>query len=129
MSETGISHFIDLNGSHPSEEQVAIYAVLIRSLRDIAYEHIVFDFEDPDVPENLRRGLAFFQICVAHGQTMHVEIRIDTINGPTQYSKTCSINESIQLMRETIATREAPALDGWKDITSSVYSKRKPDGI
>ena len=129
MSETGISHYIDLNGSHPSEEQVAIYAVLIRSLRDIAYEHIVFDFEDPNVPENLRRGLAFFQVCGDHDQRMHVEIRIDTANGPTQYSKTCGINESIQLMRDAIATREAPALDGWKDITSSVYSKRNPDGI
>ena len=42
MSEAGISHYIDLNGSHPSDEQVAVYAVLIRSLRDIAYEHIVF---------------------------------------------------------------------------------------
>ena len=127
MPETGISHYIDLNGSHPSEEQVAIYAVLIRSLRDIAYEHIVFNFEDPDIPENLRRGLAFFQVCVAHDQTMHVEIRIDTTNGPTQYSKTCDINESIQLMRDAIATREAPALDGWEDITSSVYSKKQED--
>ncbi len=127
MSETGISHYIDLNGSHPTEEQVAIYAVLIRSLRDIAYEHIVFDFEDPDVPENLQRGLAFFQVCVDHDHTMHVEIRIDTVNGPTQFSKTCGINESIQLMRETIATREPPTLDGWKDISPNVYPKKQKD--
>ena len=124
MSEAGISHYIDLNGSHPSDEQVAVYGVLIRSLRDIAYEHIVFDFEDPEVPENLRRGLAFLQVCVDHDQTMHVEIRIDTAKGPTQYSKTCGIKESIQLMRDAIVTREAPDLEGWEDITSSVYSKK-----
>ena len=124
MSEAGISHYIDLNGSHPSDEQVAVYAVLIRSLRDIAYEHIVFDFEDPEVPENLRRGLAFLQVCVDHDQTMHVEIRIDTAKARSLYSMCWGIKESIELMRDAIVTREAPDLEGWEDITSSVYSKK-----
>ena len=112
----GISHTISLNKTDPSKEQLAIYAVLIRSLRDRAYEHVVFDFEQCAQPNE---GKLYFLQMARDGEELHVEIRYDNPDF-TMYFKQMTDEEAIDLMREMVWTCEIPDLSEWEDITQSI---------
>ena len=115
----GISHQITIYDGQPTEEQLAIYAVLIRSLRDLPYEHIIFEFADCDeiTDEN---ELAFFQVCVHHDDLMRVEFRTGPENNGKLFKKECSADEAIELLRTINASRKAPDREGWENITDTI---------
>ena len=118
----GISHTVDLTDATPTEEQIAIYAVLIRSLRDLAYEHILFEFRKCD---GTACGLQFFQLC-RDGKGIHAEIRTDEPDF-TMYSRTMNDDEAVTLLREMIETRKTPDISDWENITEAVKKGRAYD--
>ncbi len=80
----GISHTINLIDSEPTAEQTAVYTVLARTLRDMKYEHIIFDFQSCESPgENT--GLIILQMC-RDSDHMYVEVRIDCLNMPQYHT-------------------------------------------
>lgn len=111
----GINSIIDLKKTDPTEEQIAIFCLLIRSLQDLPYEFVIFNFRRDDGTE---KGLIFYQMC-RDGKDMHIEVRIDE---PffTVYANTVKDEEAIALLREMIDTREAPDVSDWEDITAKV---------
>ena len=113
----GISHTINLIDSEPTAEQTAVYMVLARTLRDMKYEHIIFDFQSYESPGE-STGLIFLQMC-RDGDQMHVEVRIDCPE-LKMYASTMDENDAVDLLREAIHTREAPDVSGWKDITDEI---------
>ena len=117
----GVSHSIDLIEANPTEEQVAAYAVLIRSLRALAYEHICFDFMNPDEGEE---GLMFYQVA-RDADRILAEVRIDRPDGPHMYSITMPDDKATELLRKLIRTRVAPDVSAWVDITDEVFHEGK----
>ena len=116
----GISHKICILSSQPSLEQIVIYMNLIRSLRHLDYEHIVFEFKDADQMHGDEYELAFYQMCVDHDDILHVEICIGSSDDWLMYGKECTVDEAINLFCELNGTRKVPVLDSWKDITDIV---------
>ena len=118
----GISHSVNLIDAEPTSEQIAVYSVLIRSLRNLPYEHVVFDFQESDKADP---GLQYYQLCRGEKE-LHVEV---CINAPSfkMYAKTVKDEEAIELLREMINTRETPDISDWEDITERVRSIISPD--
>lgn len=118
----GISHSVNLIDAEPTSEQIAVYSVLIRSLRNLPYEHVVFDFQESDKADP---GLQYYQLC-RDEKELHVEV---CINAPSfkMYAKTVKDEEAIELLREMINTRETPDISDWEDITERVRSIISPD--
>lgn len=117
----GVSHSVCMLYANPSEEQVAIYAVLIRSLRDMKYEHICFDFMEPGEGKT---GLVFYQVA-RDGDLIHAEVRIDRTDGKHMYAIKIADEKVTELLRKLIRTRVAPDVSAWEDITDRVFHKKK----
>ena len=117
----GRSRAFDCRGAAPDAEQLARYAALIRGLRDLPYEHIIFDFSDKEGWNGFFRGLAFYQLCAAFDGLVHAEVAIDTESGRTMYGTECGREEAIALMNRIFETRTAPDVSGWEDITHHVF--------
>ena len=116
----GIAHVITIYSSVPSVEQIAIYSVLIRSLRELKDEYIIFEFEDCDKDTNGIDDLIFYQLCVDHDRTMHVEFRLGPPGKWRLYARECSVEEAVDLFNLLNKTRKSPILDGWRDTTAEV---------
>lgn len=117
----GVSHLIEMYSGNPTEEQIAAYAVLIRSLRDMKYEHICFDFLDPD---KTWEGLVFYQVA-RDGDLIHAEVRIDRTDGKHMFAIKIPDEKATELLRKLIRTRVAPDVSAWEDITDRVFHKKK----
>lgn len=117
----GVSHKVNLIDAEPGPELAAVYAVMIRALRDLPYEHIIFEFQDCDARGNT--GLIFLQMC-RDGKQLHVEVRADEPDF-TMYATKLTDEETISILREAIRTRKAPDVTGWADITEKVRSEKK----
>lgn len=117
----GVGCEINLIDAEPTEEQIALFAVMIRAMRDIPTEHVIFDFMNANYGPGMQQGLVFYQVCRA-GKKIHAEIRIDRAEGRFMYSTTMEDDEATELLRQLIRTRMPPDLAGWKDITEKVFS-------
>ena len=115
----GISHEIAIYDGQPTEEQLAIYAVLIRSLRDLPYEHIIFEFADCDEITD-EDELTFFQVIVQNDDLLRVEFGIGPADNWKLFKKECSADEAIELLRTINASRKPPDRDGWENITDTI---------
>lgn len=116
----GISSEISLIGAEPSEEQTALFAEMIRTLRDSSTEYVIFDFQNPENGPDRQQGLVFYQVC-REGESICAEVRIDTAAGKKMYRALLPEEEAAALLREMIRTREAPDITGWEDIMEEVF--------
>ncbi len=116
----GVSHNISLISAQPSKEQIALYSVLIRSLRDLPYEHVIFVFQDCDKLENPDGQLAYYQICVHHNNILRTEIGTGPTSNWKLYARESTVTEAIDMFKLLNETRKVPSLEGWRDITDVV---------
>ncbi len=100
--------------------QLIIYSALIRSLRELDYENIVFEFNDPDDMHGPPDELSFYQLCYYNDDLLRVEVRLGPTDDWRLYAKECSADEAISLLHEINRTRAAPSLEGWRDITDKL---------
>ncbi|MBQ3761038.1 MAG: sel1 repeat family protein [Clostridia bacterium] len=116
----GVTHIFDHTGGGPDEEQLAEYAGVIRSLRDLSFECFVLSFLNDDAGEN---GLAFYQMYATESGRMHVEAGFETPCGPVLYGKECDTEEAIRIMCELSEKRELPDPASWRDMTQEVLGE------
>ena len=115
----GVSCTVNLVDANPAEEQIALYAALIRTMQEDPSEFVIFEFQNARNKPGQQQGLVFYQMCREEGK-IHAEVRID---GPVywkMYAVTLEDEAAVKLLRQMIATREAPDVSGWEDITDAV---------
>ena len=115
----GVSYTMNLVDAEPTEEQIVLFAETIRLLRDNPTEFAIFEFMNAKNKPGQQQGLVFYQMC-RDGDMIHAEVRIDGPKEWRMYAITLEDDEAIILLRKMIATREAPDLAGWEDITDKV---------
>ena len=120
----GITCEISLIDDDPTEEQAVLFERLIRSLRDMPTEFLIFEFRNAKNGPGEQQGLVFFQLCRENG-AIHSEVRIDRKDGIHMYARRMNDGETIGLLRWMIRTRTAPDINGWEDITEQAL--REPD--
>ena len=72
--KTGNKHTVNLWESTPSLEQLGVYAFLIRSLRDMPGDCVVFEFYK-DTPQEFG-GLVFIRMCRS-GRRIYAEAQVN----------------------------------------------------
>ena len=122
----GIHQDINLKGSKPTEDQKQAYGRIIRALRPLPYEHIVFDFLDADKGEKEQIGLVFCQMARRKDGRMDVEVRLDTMDGRKMYRILTDDDRAVEILNGILDTIQAPDLTDWKDITAEVFRKDEP---
>ena len=116
----GVNCIVNLIDADPTEEQVALFGVMIRAMLDVSAEFIVFEFQNSNNKAGGQQGLVFYQVC-RDGKMIHAEVRIDGPEGRKLYSVMLSDDDATALLRQLIETRTAPDLTGWKDITDDIF--------
>ena len=109
--------------NEPTEEQKQAIFSLIRCSPYRQYEYMIFEFLDSDSQDGEQIGIVFYQLYRAEGNSMHVELRVDTRRKRTMYSKSCSDEECVQILQGIIEKKEAPNLSDWKDITDKIFQE------
>ena len=116
----GVSCTVDLSDGNPTREQTALFAEMIRSLRNLPTEFLIFDFMYAGDRPGRQQGMVFCQMC-RKGKRIRAEIRMD---GPEEwrlYAMSLETDEAVKLLRKLIRTRTAPDLSGWEDITETAF--------
>lgn len=121
----GITHELDLKDSAPSEEQITAYGNMMRSLRDLPEEHIIFDFMDADKEDGEQEGLVFIQASRASDNELDFEIRVDTESRRRMYQMITDDNQAVNIMEHILLTKEVPELEAWEEITDRVFEKKE----
>ena len=117
----GISQEVNLMDSKPSEQQLCSFAAMIRGLRDLPLEHIVFLFLDPDKEDCEQLGLVFYQLVREEKGGIVSEIRLDTAAGRKMYRLKCDEDRAISTLNEIILMEGVPDLKDWVEITDTVF--------
>ncbi len=117
----GISQEVNLMDSKPSEQQLCSFAAMIRGLRDLPLEHIVFLFLDPDKEDCEQLGLVFYQLVREEKGGIVSEIRLDTAAGRKMYRLKCDEDRAISTLNEIILMEGIPDLKDWVEITDTVF--------
>ena len=117
----GVSTFVDLIDSRPTDAQLQAYAHMIRALRDLPYEHIVFTFMNPDRNDREQLGLVFYQLARAGEDAVVAEVRLDTKKGRRMYRLETNEDRAAAILNEIIIMDGAPDLTEWTDITEAVF--------
>ncbi len=117
----GVSHDINLVDSKPTDAQLKAFEYMIRSLRDLPYEHVCFTFRDPDKGDREQIGLVFFQAVRGPQNTIVSEMRVDTKKGRKMYRIRTDEDQAIAFLNEIIIMDEVPDISEWKDITRIVF--------
>ena len=120
----GTSYVVNLVDAEPTEEQLALFREIIRTMQDLPAEFAVFEFQNSRNKPGEQQGLVFYQLCREEEQ-IRAEVRIDGPEEWRMYGIIFSVEEAVKLLGTLIATREAPDLAGWTDITESV--RRGPE--
>ena len=124
----GIPAVIRLENSRPTQAQRTAYAALIRSLRDLPCEHIIFDFLDADRQDGEQIGLVFYQMTRAGDGRLCVEIRLDRADGRRMYRLLCGDSRAVELLDGILTENRVPDLTDWTDITAEIFGERGGDG-
>ena len=115
----GVSYVVNLVDADPAEEQIALFTAIIRTMQELPAEFAVFEFQNAKNKPGRQRGLVFCQLCREEGK-IHAEIRIDGADCWRMYAAVLEEDDAEDLLRQLVATREAPDLAGWEDITETV---------
>lgn len=117
----GVNHEINLRDSKPTEEQKKVYEQMIRSLRPLPSEYIIFDFLDADKKDKEQIGLVFFQVCREKDGKIDAEMRLDTKQGRKMYGIDVDDDQAIGFLRQMLDRNEVPDTEGWTDFTDKVF--------
>ena len=117
----GIPQEINLIDSKPTETQLKSFEYMIRGLRDLPSEHIVFTFMNPDKKDCEQLGLVFYQVVRGSEDAVIAEIRLDTKEGRKMYRLRTDEDQAITILNQIIIMDEVPDLTAWQDITNSVF--------
>ena len=120
----GKDEYINLFDKSVSPRQISAYEKKVRALRDLPNEFVIFDLVSADGPIK-EKQLSFYQLC-RDGDGMHIEVNFHDANGPSQYYKKVSIDESVEMMKFVLARKGFPNVRGWKNITEEVFGDKKP---
>lgn len=127
----GVSTEIDLENSQPTAQQLVNYEQMIRNLRYLPGEHLIFDFLDADKEDCEQIGLVFYQVCRAKDHSIHAEIRMDTKDGRRLYRTFCEEDGAVAILDDLVLKNDIPDLDYWEDFTECVWGNKgeKVSGI
>ena len=117
----GISQEVDLVDSKPTEKQLKSFEYMIRGLRDLPYEHIMFTFMDPEKKDCEQLGLVFCQVVRGSEGAVIAQIRLDTKEGRKMYRLRTDEDQAIAILNQIIIMDEVPDLTDWQDITGFVF--------
>ncbi len=117
----GISQEVNLIDSKPTEKQLKSFEYMIRGLRDLPYEHIVFIFMDPSKNDCEQLGPVFYQVVRGREDAVIAEIRLDTKEGRKMYRLETDEDRAVAIMNEIIIMDDVPDLTDWQDITEFVF--------
>ena len=116
----GVSCTINLVDAEPTEEQVALFLGMVRAMSENPTEFMIFEFMNARNKPGQQQGLVFCQVCREDGR-IHAEVRLDGPEEWRMYGTDLEEDEAAALLRQLIATRAAPELAGWEDITDRVF--------
>lgn len=120
----GVSVTVDLEDSRPSLEQIGAYGSLIRGLRDLPFEHVVFSFMDPEQEKSGQTGLVFFQVCRYGGGDVIAEMRLAARSGEKLFRLRCHEDQAVKYLEDILTNGAVPDPDGWQDITRDVFPEK-----
>lgn len=121
----GIPSEVDLRDTRPTEDQKKAFASMIRALRPLPCEHIIFSFMDPDKEDREQIGLVFYQLVREKDGRIDAEIRLDTATGRKMYGIRTDDDGAAAILNGILETGEAPDLEDWEDFTEEVFGKRR----
>ena len=116
--------YVDLEDSRPSLEQIGAYGSLIRGLRDLPFEHVVFSFMDPEQEKSGQTGLVFFQVCRYGGGDVIAEMRLAARSGEKLFRLRCHEDQAVKYLEDILTNGAVPDPDGWQDITRDVFPEK-----
>ena len=117
----GISNEVNLIDSKPTDVQLKSYEYMVRALRDLPFERIVFTFMNPHKKDFEQLGLVFYQVVRRKQDSIVAEIRLDTKEGRKMYRLVTDDDRAIAILHEIIIMDSVPDLSDWQDITELVF--------
>lgn len=124
---SGISQTFHLKDSNPTAEQIELYGRMIRSMRPLPCEYIIFSFQGSDKGLEDEPGLQFYQVCREKDGRIDAEIRIDSDSDRKMYRRYVNDDQAVAIMKQILETGEAPDPEDWKDITEKVFPSKDED--
>lgn len=118
---SGISNELNLIDSRPTDVQLKSYEYMIRALRCLPFERIVFTFMNPHKKDCEQLGLVFYQVTRGKQDAIVAEIRLDTKEGRKMYRLLTDDDRAITILNEIVIMDSMPDLGNWQDITDLVY--------
>ncbi len=119
----GVSTEINLENSDPTDAQRAAYACMIRGLRDLPLEHVIFEFLNADKEDCEQIGLVFCQMARAGDHELCVELRLDKADGRHLYRLFCDDDRAVEILDFILVKNDVPDLTGWTEITDQVFPR------
>jgi len=118
----GVPIDINLWDSQPSMPQRELYAGMIRAMRPLPYEYIIFEFMDSDKGDCEQIGLVFYQVTRERDGRILAEIRLDTRDGRRMYRLYCDDDVAVGILGDILSGNPIRDLSHWEDITDTVFS-------
>lgn len=111
---------MNLIDSKPTDVQLKSYEYMIRALRDLPTERIVFTFMNPLKKDCGQSGLVFCQVERGKQDSIVAEIRLDTLEGRRIHRLVTDDDRAIAILHEIIKMDRVPDLSDWQDITELI---------
>ena len=112
----------------PTERDLKKYAAIIRSLREIPDEFIVFIPSPIWINQTPSREneVKFMQMCMSD-DLMRVEIRvgIDEEEPCKMYAHYCDKEEAISITEDMLRDGKCPDVSKWEDVTETIFGERE----
>ena len=117
----GISHEVSVDYGRPTPELIQAYAGILRSLRDLPYEHAVFNFPGVSMNEDSAEDeVEFIQFARVEGNILNTEIRLNTKDGPKLYRLFAPEETAVAILKGYLEQGNIPNFSNWKDITHMI---------
>ena len=123
VQQVGIALKVDWKNRLPDKEELSKYESILRNLRDIPDEFVVFDFMDDE--DQIQNGLCFYQVCVDHEDVLRTEVNIRENEAVKMYARESTRDEAINILRCAVKGEDYMKLPGWRDVTEEILGKKK----
>jgi len=122
MTEREATQFIFENRKRPmNEEEFADVELAIRSLRDMAYEHVLVDFS------NKIEKLDFIQSCSTESyKSCYIEVAFirEGKDFPQIFAvEDVPVDKTVDIFKSICCSEITPDLSEWKDRTNEIMEK------
>lgn len=121
----GIHQEINLQDSQPTEAQKQTYGDMIRAMRPLPCEYIIFSFLDADKGEKEQIGLVFYQVTREKDGQIVAEIRLDTKDGRTMYRIHADDDQAIGTLKCILDQNAVPDLSSWENVSEEIFGIRE----